>query len=471
MKKIRHNKKIILLLIILSFLVSIFISNQYLNKYDNYSEYKQNKHPMIKIAVENHWKGAYEILKDFKEGKTFIESGVNFPDEYLPGKLLAIYYLIIGDEIYENDLIKEDNGKYLYLIIKTLFYYFAVYFYYIKSSEILNSKTSFFSTVFLIFLPDLFQYHSSFWNESLFFSFQIIFLSLILCNNFSVINNILIGILFSLMYLISQEYIFYFIVLIIYYLFLRIKLNVSFIKTFSSFLVGFSIFTSIQIYESNLKTGQEQFVKRGVQSALYIYIVPNIISKTKDVSIQDAKKSLRQQSINWAEMNNIQYNKDSKFILKISSKNINDKNKYNSYMLKKSIITILSHPITSVSLFLESALHLVVLNPFYIKYFYQYDGKSEFLKTQTHKNLIPIRIVYSIIIYGIVLIGLIKSKKNINDALNLFLLLSILYVILIGGWLGIPRYFTPALIFMSIYFGNFFETKNFNFLKIDKTRI
>ena len=53
MKKIRHNKKIILLLIILSFLVSIFISNQYLNKYDNYSEYKQNKHPMIKIAVEN----------------------------------------------------------------------------------------------------------------------------------------------------------------------------------------------------------------------------------------------------------------------------------------------------------------------------------------------------------------------------------------------------------------------------------
>ena len=148
MKKIRHNKKIILLLIILSFLVSIFISNQYLNKYDNYSEYKQNKHPMIKIAVENHWKGAYEILKDFKEGKTFIESGVNFPDEYLPGKLLAIYYLIIGDEIYENDLIKEDNGKYLYLIIKTLFYYFAVYFYYIKSSEILNSKTSFFQQFF-----------------------------------------------------------------------------------------------------------------------------------------------------------------------------------------------------------------------------------------------------------------------------------------------------------------------------------
>ena len=155
-------------------------------------------------------------------------------------------------------------------------------------------------------------------------------------------------------------------------------------------------------------------------------------------------------------MNNIQYNKDSKFILKISSKNINDKNKYNSYMLKKINNNYFISPNNKRKSFLESALHLVVLNPFYIKYFYQYDGKSEFLKTQTHKNLIPIRIVYSIIIYGIVLIGLIKSKKNINDALNLFLLLSILYVILIGGWLGIPRYFYSCTNFYVNLFWKFF---------------
>ena len=122
-------------------------------------------------------------------------------------------------------------------------------------------------------------------------------------------------------------------------------------------------------------------------------------------------------------------------------------------------------------LFLKSTAHLMILNPFYIKYFYQYNGKGEFFKTQTHQTLIPVRIVYTIIIYGVIFFGLMKSRKNINDELNLFLILSIFYVILIGGWLGIPRYFTPALIFMSIYFGNFFGTKNFNLLKKDKTKI
>tara|TARA_B100000963_G_scaffold351739_1_gene363799 strand:- start:17478 stop:18884 length:1407 start_codon:yes stop_codon:yes gene_type:complete len=466
-----NQKKIITTLILISFFVSIFFSFQYLNKYDDYSKYKQNKHPMIKIAVENHWGAANEIVNDFREGKSFLESGLKFPDEYLPGKILALYYLLTGEELYENGLIKKDNGKFLYLALKTLFYYFAVYFFFIRSSKILNSKTCFFSTVFLIFLPDLIQYHSSFWNESLFFSFQIIFLTLVISNNFSIMNNVLIGIFFSTMYLITQEFIFYFLILIFYYLYAKIKLKVKFIKSILSFFIGFSFLTSIQLYETNLKTGKDRLNINNIQSALYIYIVPSIISEKKNISVQDAKEFLRQQSIEWADLNNIKYEKNSNFILKIPSDNINDKVELSNYMLKKSIITILSHPIITSRLFLRSTAHLMVLNPFYIKYFYQYNGKGEFLKTQTHQNLIPVRIVYTIIIYVVIFFGFIKSRKSINDELNLLLILSILYVILIGGWLGIPRYFTPALIFMSIYFGIFFETKNFNLLKKDKTKI
>jgi len=466
-----YTKKNIIILILISFLFSIFLSYQYLNKYDNYSQYNQNKHPMIKIAVENHWGAANEIVKDVRRGKSFLESGLKFPDEYMPGKILALYYLIIGEELYENDLIKEDNGKFLYLVLKAFFYYCAVYFFFIKSSKVFNLKTCFFSTIFLIFLPDLIQYHSSFWNESLFFSFQIIFLSLIISNNFSIINNILIGIFFSLMYLIAQEFIFYFLILVFYYLFAKIKLKVKFTKSIISFFIGFLIFTLIQIYETNLKTGKDRLYINNIQTALYIYILPSIISKKNNISAEEAKEFLRKESIKWADLNNIQYERNGNFILKISPENISDKVEYNNYMIKKSIITMLSHPIVTGGLFLRSTAHLMVLNPFYIKYFHQYNGKGEFLKTQTHQNLIPIRIIYTIIIYGIVFLGFIKSRKSINDELNLFLILSILYVILIGGWLGIPRYFTPALIFMSIYFGNFFETKNFNLLKKDKTRI
>jgi len=246
---------------------------------------------------------------------------------------------------------------------------------------------------------------------------------------------------------------------------------VKFIKSILSFFIGFSFLTSIQLYETNLKTGKDRLNINNIQSALYIYIVPSIISEKKNISVQDAKEFLRQQSIEWADLNNIKYEKNSNFILKIPSDNINDKVELSNYMLKKSIITILSHPIITSRLFLRSTAHLMVLNPFYIKYFYQYNGKGEFLKTQTHQNLIPVRIVYTIIIYVVIFFGFIKSRKSINDELNLLLILSILYVILIGGWLGIPRYFTPALIFMSIYFGIFFETKNFNLLKKDKTKI
>ena len=273
------------------------------------------------------------------------------------------------------------------------------------------------------------------------------------------------------MYLISQEFIFYFLILILYYLYAKIKLKVKFIKSILSFFIGFSFLTSIQVYETNLKTGKDRLNINAIQSALYIYIVPSIISEKNNINLQEAKEFLKKQSIEWADLNNIKYEKNSNFVLRIPSDNINDNVEYSNYMLKKSIITILSHPIVTGRLFLETTAHLMVLNPFYIKYFYQYNGKGEFLKTQTHQTLIPVRIVYTIIIYGVIFFGLMKSRKNINDELNLFLILSIFYVILIGGWLGIPRYFTPALIFMSIYFGNFFGTKNFNLLKKDKTKI
>lgn len=464
-------KRNIFVLIFISFFISIFISYQYLNEYDDYSKYTQNKHPMIKIAVENHWGAANEIVKDVRKGKSFIESGLKFPDEYLPGKILALYYLIIGEELYENNLIKEDNGKFLYLVLKTLFYYFSVYFFFVRSSKIFNTKTSFFSTVFLIFLPDLIQYHSSFWNESLFISFQIIFLSLIIGNNFSIKNNILIGFFFSMMYLMAQEYILYILIMILYYLFAKIKLKVKFIKSVLSFFIGFSFLTTIQIYEFSLKTGKDRLNINNIQSALYIYILPRIISEKDDINIKDAKKILRQQSIEWANLNNINYEKNTNFVLKISPENINDKVNYTDYMLKKSIITMFSNPVVTSKLFLRSTAHLMVLNPFYVNYFHKYNGKGEFLKTETHQNLIPIRIIYTIIIYSVIFLGFLKSRNNINDELNLLLILSILYIILIGGWLGIPRYFTPALIFMSIYFGNFLGTKNFKLLKKVKIKI
>ena len=128
-------------------------------------------------------------------------------------------------------------------------------------------------------------------------------------------------------------------------------------------------------------------------------------------------------------------------------------------MFLESIKIMSSNPIITLGLILESTLHLGTLNPFYINYFYKYNGTCEFLKTDTHKKLIPVRIIYSIIIYLIIILGFFKSLKTNNSSLIMFFSLSVLYVISTMGWMGIPRYFIPALIFMSFFFGNFFDKK------------
>ena len=59
-------------IIIFSFLLSIFSINFYLNKYDKFEAFQNNNHPMLKIAVENHWSEANQIVQDFKSGKKFL---------------------------------------------------------------------------------------------------------------------------------------------------------------------------------------------------------------------------------------------------------------------------------------------------------------------------------------------------------------------------------------------------------------
>ena len=57
-------------------------------------------------------------------------------------------------------------------------------------------------------------------------------------------------------------------------------------------------------------------------------------------------------------------------------------------------------------------------------------------------------------------ISFIKSFTQMKTELIFVLTISILYVFFVMGLLGTPRYFTPALIFMSPFFGNFFLKKN-----------
>jgi len=82
-------------------------------------------HPMLKSSPGNHWFEAGEIINDIKDKKNFFEYGNDY-DEFLPQRIVALYYYISGQTIQdENGNFKTDNGKFLYLTLRTLLFYFC----------------------------------------------------------------------------------------------------------------------------------------------------------------------------------------------------------------------------------------------------------------------------------------------------------------------------------------------------------
>mgnify|MGYP000566066462 FL=1 len=123
-------------------------------------------------------------------------------------------------------------------------------------------------------------------------------------------------------------------------------------------------------------------------------------------------------------------------------------------MQKTALKIIITNPFASIQYIFKQSLHTLVLNPVYIKYFYQFEGRDQFYRSETHKKWIPIRIIYSVIIYLIVFWGMIYSLKYMKKEIIFLLMISVAYVMVSLGWMGVSRYFLPALIFLSIFFGN-----------------
>jgi len=464
-----YSKSSIYLTIIVALLASALLSSHYILKYDRLktSTDGYREHAMIKISTANHWMKADKILKDIKSGKNFFTSGRAYYDEFLPQKLLALYYYITGYEITDSNMVfKVNNGKLPYLIIKTFLYYLALFYFSKKILTMLPIKNCFFIILFLALEPTIFQYHSSFWNESLFFPFEILLLSLLLDQSRNILKNILIGFILGIMFTISQE-IFLYIVPLLFYFFILFKKKS--IKPVLSLVIGYVIIFIIIGLHNYKRVGEPHVYASGIRTALYIYLAPQVLAKKSDSSVVQVRKKMRKQSEMWIEKNNIDVTQSTTAFWLVISESQEDKNKYFDYLQKKALKIIITNPFASIQYIFKQSLHTLVLNPVYIKYFYQFEGRDQFYRSETHKKWIPIRIIYSVIIYLVIFCGMIYSLKHMKKEIIFLLIISVIYVIVSLGWMGIPRYFTPALIFLSIFFGNGMATiLNFNKLNISK---
>ena len=446
------------ILIILSFLVSISLSFNYLSKYDRLIKTENSEkliHPMLKSAVGIHWSEAAQILNDIKDKKNFFEYGKEY-DEFLPQRVLALYYYVIDEPIYdENGNFETNNGKFLYLILKTLLFYLALTYFAHKITKILPIKNCFFIVLFLGLEPTIFQYHSSFWNESLFFTFQLLLFSYLISASSNLSSNFLMGIILGTMYMISQESFYLFIPIILFQL-LTFKRKSP--KIIGSCFLGFAFILSIITFHNYKRTNNIFFMGDGVKSALYLYIAPNILSMSKKISNVEAASEMNLKKLDWIKKNNINASFKKKDFWDLGTiNNEDDRLKYYNYLQYSALNIIIKNPIETAKFIIKKNLHTLVLNPFYVNNYHKFEsvkGEKAYYKSETHTNEIPYRIIYTAFLYIIILIGVLFSWKNYNKILIFSIIMLALYPIFILGWMGANRYFVPSLIYLSFFFGN-----------------
>ena len=220
-------------------------------------------------------------------------------------------------------------------------------------------------------------------------------------------------------------------------------------------MIGYLIIFIIIGFHNYKRIGKAYFMPNGSKTALYIYLAPQVLAKKNNSSVEQARKKMKEQTKIWIEKNNIDVIQSTTGFSDIYSESIKDKKKYYDYLQQTALKIIFANPFISIERFFKQSLHHLVLNPVHIKYFYQFEGRGGvYHKSETHKKWIPIRIIYSVIIYLVIFLGMIYSLKHMKKEIIFLLIISVAYIIASLSWMGIPRYFVPALIFLSVFFGN-----------------
>lgn len=454
-----YNKKILLFFIIISFFISIGVAFHIVNSLDMY-ESDGLDHHIIKGDIEDIWKKGAKFKSDIISGNNFLVSGSEIYRSYLPPRLIGLFSII-----FNYDLISMDNGferislgfeKFYYLFFQSILFYILLFYFsnnFFKFEK--NKKIIIYIIIFLSFCPNIFLYNSSFHTESIFFSLQILLMTLLISPSQTIKFNIIIGLVLSLIFLQKTVGIFY-IFVVIFYLILYFKkksvkniLIISITYIAILIIVGFSNFKRI---------GTFYFMPTQGNEAVYHYLAHTILAKSENMTSVEVGQKLKKDLEKWKFENNISDVNMEKNRIEI----MKYKKKYTYNLIKKN-------PLITLKFISWKALQTCLLNPVYIfhYHFYEQDLNKRppyYLEKSYYNFWTPVKIIYSLLIYIIMLFGLISSIKILNYKYNLFLLSSAVYMFLMLSWVGNSRYFSPSLIYLSVYFGygvNFLLKLNF----------
>ena len=454
-----QSNKFVIIIIFLAFLGSCFLSINNLKKYDKNIQNSNNtfNHQMIKYDTLRFMGGGDEIKDQLKKGVSFFRTGSESFTKYLPSRIAAAYYYLFNVDLYldsKKEIIK--TGIHLpYLIIQSFFYYLSLLILYFSLKKIFDYSICVLIIIFLSIEPTILQYHSTFWSESIFFSLQIILLSLVFKNTKKSLSFFLIGIILSFMALQKElAYFYVFIILLYYFIFLE--------KKFKPLILIFFSFLLIQLlygYNNYKRSGVFYLFPATTKFDLHLLIVNHVVTKKENITSKEFFYNEGVIALDWLKGNSIEFNisndlkKPDLWNYREAILKEKDRVKFDEFILKRSKYFFVKYPWDFAKYALVKSLHMLLLNPFHIYSDHKYPSGEVYYNSKEHKDLIPYRIIYSLIIYLIIFLGFIKILKKKYLQVNIFLFLSVFYFYFTISWHGNTRYILPSFIYLSIFFG------------------
>lgn len=433
------------------FLISLFtlflisISNNFyqIKLFDKYEGSKKNpnKHLMINGDIGNFWYEANQIDKEIQQGKNYLETGGEYRRPYLPSRTFYLFsYFFEKNLITDSGKVFIGTKKVLILIFQSLFFYsvlFALYKSILKKIPRLNSQII---ILFLACEPTIFQYHSSFWSESIFFSLQLIILIFIFKNHYSISNLLLFGLILGIFYLQRSVSIFYILIVFTYFIiFIREKI----LRNLFLIFTGFMIVLAFIGFHNYKRVGVFYVTSTQAKDGFYIYLAPEILAKKHNINSKLALKNLQNKKVSWINENKLNIDKEI------------DRLRVYNYQQKEAFKIILENPLISFKVIANKTLHFFVIDPVtHVYYFHRWNSDNgDFYKSEMQKKWISSRIIYSIFIYLFCFMGVLSIyKKKEYRHILIYIFLSIIYFTAVQSWYGGTRYFAPILIYLSFLF-------------------
>ena len=179
MKKINNFKILFLLL----FFISIFISNNFINKFED-EIFKTNNYTYSSLIHEDtisYFESAQKISKDLNDGKSYFSSGETYKFTFLYPRIIHLFNQFINsDSLIIDDLNKKISLKNykIFIYFQIIIYFFSVLFLRLKLSKFLDQNLVNIVAITLLLNPILMQWHLTILTESIFLSFLIVLTSL-----------------------------------------------------------------------------------------------------------------------------------------------------------------------------------------------------------------------------------------------------------------------------------------------------